>query len=202
MQEAVVQTAIEPPNWMMHTGWVAESDAELVRRVAARDQDAFEDLYGRYAPAAFGVARRILRVPELAQEIVQEAYAALWSAPEIYDPTRGPFRTFFLSLVHHRAVDLVRKEERLHKRERQVNPGPVESEDLAEIVVEEAELADRRREVREAVEGLPPEQREALELMYFRGWTGRRIAEATGTPLGTVKTRILAAVRKLRERLT
>jgi RNA polymerase sigma-70 factor (ECF subfamily) len=180
---------------------VAEPDAELVRRVSDRDPGAFEDLYRRYAPAAYGLARRVLRLPDLAQEVVHEAFAALWAAPEAYDPARGAFRGFFLSLVHHRAVDAVRREERLRERERRVNPQPEVDEDFSEGLVEEADLADRRAEVRTAMADLPPEQRQVLQLMYFEGWTQARIARETGTPLGTVKTRSLAAMRKLRERL-
>lgn len=181
---------------------MGESDLELARRLVARDGDAFEELYRRYAPAAYGVALRVLRQPALAQEVTHDAFAALWRAPEVYDAERGAFRAFFLSLVHHRAVDQVRKEERLRERERKVNRAPPPDEDLSEAIVEEADLADRRREVREALADLPSEQREALELMYFKGYTHARIADETGAPLGTVKTRILAAVRKLRKRLT
>jgi RNA polymerase sigma-70 factor (ECF subfamily) len=181
---------------------VAEPDLELVRRLAARDHEAFEILYRRYAGAGYGLAHRIIKHRELAEEVVQEAFAALWAAPHIYDPSRGLFRTFFLSLIHHRSVDLVRREERLRRRERAVNLRPAEDEDVGETIVEEADLADRRREVKEAMESLPPEQHEALELMYFRGWTQSRIARERGIPLGTVKTRILAAMRKLRQRLT
>lgn len=180
-----------------------ESDLELTRRLADRDTDAFEELYRRYAPASYGVAIRVLRDPTIAQEVVQDAFAALWRAPEVYDAARGAFRSFFLSLVHHRAVDIVRKEERLRERERRVNRGRVEDEaDVGEVVAEEADLADRRRAVRDALASLPPEQREALELMYFEGWTQARIAEETGVPLGTVKTRVLAAMRKLRGKLS
>lgn len=181
---------------------MAESDLELSRRLAARDADAFDEIYRRYAPAAYGIALRVLRQPALAQEVTHDAFVALWRAPEAYDPSRGAFRTFFLSLVHHRAVDAVRREERLRRREQQVNQAPPPVEDWSEAVVEEADLADRRREVREAMADLPDEQREALELMYFTGYTQARIAEETGVPLGTVKTRILAAMRKLRQRLT
>lgn len=181
---------------------MGESDPELMRRVVLRDPAAFEELYRRYAPAASGIALRVLRQPALAQEVTHDAFMALWRAPEAYDATRGSFRAFFLSLVHHRAVDTVRGEERLHQRERKVNREPPQDEDVGEMVVEEAELADRRREVLEAMRTLPPEQREALEMMYFRGFTQARIAQETGIPLGTVKTRVLAAMRKLRERLT
>ena len=178
---------------------VAETDRELIRRVAAREPEAFEALYRRYSPAAFGLAVRVLRQPFLAQEVVHDAFSAVWNAPEAFDPSRGPFRTFLLSLVHHRAVDAVRREERLRERERRANPPEVPVEDVEEVVVEEAEVADRRRAVRDALAALSPEQREAVELMYFKGWTQERIARETGVPLGTVKSRVFAAMRRLRQ---
>jgi RNA polymerase sigma factor (sigma-70 family) len=184
-----------------HNGSMAETDHELLHRILGREAEAFEVLYRRYAAAAYGVALRILRQAFLAQDVVHDAFLAIWNAPEAYDPTRGPFRTFLLSLVHHRAVDAVRREERLRDRERRANPDPVPVEDVMEAVVEEADLADRRRAVREAVRTLPPEQREALELMYFSGWTQARIAEERGIPIGTVKSRVWAAMRRLRQLL-
>jgi RNA polymerase sigma-70 factor (ECF subfamily) len=181
---------------------MAETDLELVRRVATREAGAFEELYRRYAAAGFGVALRVLRHRVLAQDVVHDAFVAIWNAPEAYDPSRGPFRTFVLSLVHHRAVDAVRREERLHERERRANPNDPLGEDVLEVVVEEAALADRRRQVREALDGLPADQRRLLELMYFKGWTQARIAEEEGIPIGTVKSRVFAAMRRLREALS
>jgi RNA polymerase sigma factor (sigma-70 family) len=181
---------------------MAETDLELVRRVATGEAGAFEELYRRYAAAGFGVALRVLRHRVLAQDVVHDAFVAIWNAPEAYDPSRGPFRTFVLSLVHHRAVDAVRREERLHERERRANPNDPPGEDVLEVVVEEAALADRRRQVREALDGLPADQRRLLELMYFKGWTQARIAEEEGIPIGTVKSRVFAAMRRLREALS
>lgn len=133
---------------------------------------------------------------------MHDAFLALWRAPEAYDPARGPFRSFFLALVHHRAVDTVRREDRLRKRtERASNLEPVRGEDVAEDVVEESFLSMRRLEVREALQTLPAEQRQVLEMAYFQGKTQVSIAEALGIPLGTVKTRTLAAMRKLRREL-
>ena len=174
-------------------------DGELHRLLSVGSTDAFEDLYRRYASAAYGLAFRVTGQEPLAQEVVHDAFMALWRAPEAFDPARGPFRTFFLSLVHHRAVDTVRREERLRRRtERALNPGDAENEDVAEGIVEEAWLAVRRKEVREALALLPPDQRDAIEMAYFGGYTQARIAEELGIPLGTVKTRTLAAMRKLR----
>jgi RNA polymerase sigma-70 factor (ECF subfamily) len=177
-------------------------DLELHRRLSNGDRAAFDELYRRYGAAAHGLALRVTAQEALAQEVVQDAFLALWRAPEAYDPSRGTFRSFFLSLVHHRAVDTVRREDRLRKRtERASNLEPVVGEDVAEGVVREADLDLRRKEVLEALRTLPPEQRQVLELAYFGGSTQAAIAEELGIPLGTVKTRTLAAMRKLRRAL-
>jgi RNA polymerase sigma-70 factor (ECF subfamily) len=99
-------------------------------------------------------------------------------------------------------VDAVRREERLRARERRANPDPPIVEDVLEAVAEEADLADRRRQVKDALASLPEEQRRLVELMYFRGWTQSRIAEEEGIPIGTVKSRVFAAMRRLREALS
>jgi DNA-directed RNA polymerase specialized sigma24 family protein len=146
-------------------------DLDLHRRVRHGDREAFDEIYRRYGSAAYGLALRITAQEALAQEVVQDAFLALWRAPEAFDPARGAFRSFFLSLVHHRAVD---------------------------VVVDGAYLSVRRKEVREALTILPPEQRQVIELAYFGGYTQARIAETLGIPVGTVKTRTLAAMRKMR----
>jgi RNA polymerase sigma factor (sigma-70 family) len=177
-------------------------DLELHRRLEAGERGAFDELYGRYAGPAYGLAYRLTGQQILAQDVVHDAFMALWRAPEAYDAARGPFRTFFLSLVHHRAVDTVRREERLRRRtERAANLESVVDEDVADSVVDEAFLAVRRAEVRGALEDLSPDQRQVLDLAYFGGKTQAQIAEELGIPLGTVKTRTLAALRKLRKAL-
>lgn len=178
------------------------TDLELHRGLQEGDQGAFEELYRTYAPAAYGMAYRVVGQDALAQEVVHDAFMAIWRAPEAYDPSRGTLRTFLLSLVHHRAVDTVRREERLRKRtQKAANLEPIHDEDVAEDVVEASYLVGRRKQVREALETLPVEQRQVLELAYFGGATQARIAEDLGIPLGTVKTRTLAAMRKLRRAL-
>jgi RNA polymerase sigma factor (sigma-70 family) len=177
-------------------------DLQLHRRLLAGDRGAFDDLYRRYSPPAYGLAYRITGQQILAQDVVHEAFLALWRAPEAFDPARGAFRTFFLSLVHHRAVDTVRREERLRKRqERASNLETLVDEDVAEDVVDAADIAGRRIEIHSALETLPPEQRQVLELAYFQGMTQVQIAEQIQIPIGTVKTRTLAAMRKLRRAL-
>ena len=114
-------------------------DLELHRGLAAGDQEAFDALYRRYASSAYGLAYRITGQQVLAQDVVHDAFMALWRAPEAYDPARGAFRTFFLSLVHHRAVDTVRREQRMRARqERASNLEPVTVEDPAEGVTDAA----------------------------------------------------------------
>lgn len=182
-------------------GSTPADDGELHQRLALGDRHSFEDLYRRYAAAAYGLALRVTGQPGLAQDVVHDSFLALWSAPEAFDPARGSFRTFFLSLVHHRAVDTVRREERHRRRAQRSNPERPTVEDVADDVVREAWLEGRRAQVRAALDALPPEQRRTLELAYFRGYTQTRIAEELGVPLGTVKTRTFAAMRKLQRLL-
>src|SRR3989442_15970980 len=122
-------------------------DDDLPRSLALGDREAFEALYRRSSPAAFGLAYRVTGQELLAQDVVHDSFLALWKAPEAFDPARGSFRTFFLSLVHHRAVDTVRREERLPRRSLRMNPGGTEDEDGTEDVVAEAWLQDRRARV-------------------------------------------------------
>src|SRR3990172_3007134 len=164
-------------------------DLELHRRLLAGDRRAFDDLYERYAGAAYGLAYRLTGQQMLAQDVVHDAFLALWRAPEAFDPIRGAFRTYFLSLVHHRAVDIVRKEQRLRDRnERAANLEPVAAEDLSEDVVDRAYLRARSKEVREALGSLSEDQRRALEMAYFDGMTQAQIAERLGIPVGNLKT--------------
>jgi RNA polymerase sigma factor (sigma-70 family) len=177
-------------------------DLELHRSLSAGDRGAFDALYRRYSGSAYGLAYRITGQQLLAQDVVHDAFMALWRAPEAFDPARGAFRSFFLSLVHHRAVDTVRREERIRAREqRAANLEPAAVEDPAEGVIDAADVAARRIEVRAALETLSPDQRQVLEMAYFGGRTQVQIAEEIGIPLGTVKTRTFAAMRKLRSLL-
>jgi RNA polymerase sigma-70 factor (ECF subfamily) len=174
-------------------------DEELHRRLVDGDRGAFDDLYRRYSGIAYGLAQRLTANATLAQDVVHDAFMALWRAPEAYDPTRGAFRTYLLALVHHRAVDVIRREERLRARsQKAANLEPLESEDVADAVTEESFLVVRREQVREALTQLPPDQRRVLEMAYFGGRTQVQIAEELRIPLGTVKTRTFAALRKLR----
>jgi RNA polymerase sigma factor (sigma-70 family) len=173
-------------------------DRDLVRRVRDRDEGAFRSLFRRYGPLAKGLALRVVRQPFMAEEIVQESFLALWRDPASYREDRGSFRAWLLSTVHHRAVDMVRREEAQRRRARTMAPEREAQEDLAEKVVDEASMVESRQRVRAALQDIPPEQRQVLEMMYFEGKTQVTIAEELGLPLGTVKSRTLLAMRRLR----
>jgi RNA polymerase sigma-70 factor (ECF subfamily) len=174
-------------------------DRELMLRIGTGDQDAFRGLFGRYAPAAKSLALRVVRQSHLAEEIVQEAFMALWKNPDGYDQQRGSVRSWLMGMVHHRAVDLVRREEAHRRRAEQAIPQALETEpDLAEQVVEEVGAPEERRLVRAALTELPEEQRQVIELMYFGGRSQSQIAAELALPLGTVKSRTLLGMRRLR----
>jgi RNA polymerase sigma factor (sigma-70 family) len=174
-------------------------DRELVLRIGRGDEDAFRGLFGRYAPSAMALARRVARQPFLAEEIVQEAFLAVWRNPSGYDQQRGSVRAWLMGMVHHRAVDAVRREESQRRRvEESMLSDPVVSPDLADDVADRVDLPEERKAVRAALEGLPAEQREVIELMYFGGLSQSTISERLGLPLGTVKSRTLLGMRRLR----
>ncbi len=180
------------------------SDGMLVRRVAEGDDDALEALYDRYGRPAFALARRITGEPVFAEEVVQEVFLALWRDPEKYDPTRGGFPSWLLATTHHKAVDAVRREETVRRRRASLaeEAATYTSAAATDPPVEDAAWSGLRGErVRRALGSLPEPQREALVLAYYAGYTQREIAERTNTPLGTVKTRMLAGMRRLRDLL-
>jgi RNA polymerase sigma factor (sigma-70 family) len=153
-----------------------------------------------YTGRALALARRIVVDPQLAEDVVQEAFLAYWRNPAAFDASRGAFGSWLLALVHHKAVDAVRREmsqrRRLDAAAESLDPETLL--DIGDVVADR--LGDAR--VRKALEALPPVQREALVLAYWGGYTQREIAVRTGTPLGTVKTRMLVGMRRLQEGLT
>jgi RNA polymerase sigma factor (sigma-70 family) len=175
-------------------------DGQLVELVAQKDAGALEALYERYGRAAYSLARRILTEETLAQDVVQEVFLSLWRNAGRFDAGRGTVATYLLSMTHHRAVDVVRREENL-RRWRTSDEGLEHEPDPKARVEDEVELGERRAEVRAALAELPPAQREALLLAYFGGYTQREVAALVGVPLGTVKTRMAAGMRKLRTAL-
>lgn len=174
----------------------AVEDASLVVRVAEGDATALESLYQRYGRVTYSLARRILADDQLAQDVVQEVFLTVWRDAIKFDSSRGQVSTWVLTMTHHKAVDSVRREENLRKRR---EPADVlEFHDSGVSVDEDVWSGMRRDRVRAALGQLPDVQREALGLAYFGGYTQREIAKLTNTPLGTVKTRMLAGMRRMR----
>lgn len=150
-----------------------------------------------YAARALGLARRIVVDTQLAEDVVQEAFMAYCRNPAAFDAARGSFGTWLLALVHHKAVDAVRRETS-HRRRIDAAAQALDPDrgiDVADLVADR--IADIR--VRSALAALPTAQRDALVLAYWGGFTQREIAARTGAPLGTVKTRMLAGMRRLRD---
>ncbi|MCW2569108.1 MAG: sigK [Mycobacterium sp.] len=185
-------------------GGPAVADRELVTRLAARDGGALDLLYQRYGRPAYSLALRVTADSGFAEDVVQEVFLALWRDPSRYDPGRGGFASWLLSMTHHKAVDAVRREESLRRRRQAATDDTVAMMDETGTgpgVDEEVWTVLRGERVRKALRELPGPQREALTLAYFGGFTQREVASLTDTPLGTVKTRMLAGMRKLRQSL-
>ena len=167
-------------------------------RVGSGDEHAFRELFSRYAAIANALAFRLIRQAHLAEEIVQEAFLAVWRHPDRYDRARGSVRAWVLGTVHHRAVDLVRREQAQRRRAEDSAGTRAVLEDPADEVATAVDRPRERERVRRALDELPPDQADVIRMMYFDGLTQTRIAERTGLPLGTVKSRTLLGMRRLR----
>jgi RNA polymerase sigma-70 factor, ECF subfamily len=174
------------------------SDEALVALVARGDEDALAELYDRIGRIAYGLALRVLRDDRHAEDAVQEAFLQVWRSAATFRAERAKASTWILTLVHRRAVDLVRREER-----RQADP--LTDDSAAGIAPEETDeaawLRFERERVQTALKQLPDVQREALELAYYGGFSQSELAERLGVPLGTIKSRMFAGLARLRELL-
>lgn len=170
----------------------AENDEALLARVAEADAAAFEALYARYSRPAYSVAFGMLRDAVRAQEVTQDVFLAIWRGAREFDPARGSARTWILSVAHHKSVDAVRRSRR--------NPTvPLSDTMTGDVdVIEEAQARVDAGHVRRALEALSVEQRAALVLAYYGGYTQQEIAQRLGVPLGTIKTRMRDGLLRLR----
>jgi len=181
----------------------AEQDAVLVSALASGEVGALEQLYDRYSALVFSVALRVLHDHAIAEDVTQEVFLRIWRQPGSFDPARGKFISWISSVARNRALDEQRRLSRRRRAEDQDEdpvadlPADGRGDDPAGAAV----LAEERRRVRAAMTGLPPAQRRVIELAYFGGLTQTEIAERTGDPLGTIKTRVRLGMRKLRETL-
>ncbi len=174
----------------------------LVRRVAARDEAALAALYDRYARPMFALALKITGVPEEAEEIVTDVFCQAWRTADRYDATRGRVDGWLFMMTRSRALDRVRAAQReLRRIEAQEAEVAVTPQDRVSDPEADAELAERRRAVQSALGVLTEAQRQALELAFFEGLSHSEVAERTGEPLGTIKTRIRSGLGRLREAL-
>jgi RNA polymerase sigma factor (sigma-70 family) len=187
------------PGWSMRRQHAHLSDEALVALVARGDESALGELYDRIGRIAYGLAMRVLRDEQLAEDAVQEGFLAVWRSAAAFRAERAKASTWILTLVHRRAVDLVRREER-----RRAEPlGDDASASLAatEATDEAAWLRFERERVQAALKVLPDVQREAIELAYYGGFSQSELAERLGVPLGTIKSRMFAGLARLRELL-
>jgi RNA polymerase sigma factor (sigma-70 family) len=172
---------------------VAAWERAMVARVAAGDSDALAAIYDQYSPLIHGIARRLVG-DEGAADVCQEVFIALWRQPDRFDSQKGTLRTFLATIARRRSVDALRQSGRREARE-------VRASVLVPTVApncDEAALAEvTAGRVREAMETLPVEQRKAIELAYVQGLTFRQVAEATGTPEGTAKSRLRLGLARL-----
>jgi RNA polymerase sigma factor (sigma-70 family) len=173
-------------------------DATLGALIGDRDSSAIEELYDRHGSACYGLARRVVADEQLAQDVVQEVFLAIWRGAATYDGSRGSLSTWLFALTHHKSVDAVRRSQR-HTGRRASEDALNTEPDPTPAVEEQAMASVRRGQVRAALAELPDPQRQALMLAYFGGYSQSEIAQLTGIPLGTVKTRTLAAMRRLRQ---
>ncbi len=184
--------------WSMRRHLAHLSDEALVALVARGDDTALAELYDRVGRVAYGLAYRVLRDDRLAEDAVQEAFLAVWRTAARFTAERAKASTWILTLVHRRAVDLVRREER-----RRAEPLDDETRDAAttDSAEEAAWLGFERDRIQAALKLLPDAQREAIELAYYGGFSQSELAERLGQPLGTIKSRMFAGLARLRELL-
>jgi RNA polymerase sigma-70 factor (ECF subfamily) len=174
----------------MSTGW----ESELHQRLVAGDERALAMAYDQYSAVVYGIAKRVTNDTSFAADVTQEVFVQLWERPDRFDPERGSLRTFLAVLARRRAVDLIRRREAATRREEKVgaqspvSPPNVEEAAAAMVVGEK---------VRHAVATLPADQREAVELAYYRGLSYREVAVELGIPEGTAKSRLRLALGRL-----
>ncbi|MEY2591122.1 MAG: hypothetical protein QOJ67_3106 [Acidimicrobiaceae bacterium] len=176
----------------------AIEDRELAARLMAGDQRALRDAYEHYAGLVFGLARKVLGDDALAEDVTQEVFVYLWEQPQRFDPLRGSFRSWLGLLAHRRSVDKVRAEVRRSRGESRVEPAGTVTKIEAEVDDELAGVWVASK-VRDAIDQLPPEQRDAVVLAYFGGRSYRQVAIELAIPEGTAKSRLRLALAKLDE---
>jgi RNA polymerase sigma-70 factor, ECF subfamily len=178
-------------------------DSELVDAIAAGDVRAMDVIYDRYNRPVFSFALRMLGDREHAEDLLQEVFMRAWRHATTFSERRGSYITWLLSITHNMAIDEIRRKDRRPRKADSADPVLMLTNvtDTNPGVEEQAILGDLRETMNLALAQLPVAQRTALELAYFHGFTQREIAEMQDEPLGTIKTRMRLAIRKLRDHL-
>jgi RNA polymerase sigma-70 factor, ECF subfamily len=177
------------------------ADEDLMHLVARSDPRAFEVVYERHAGVAFSLAYRMVGKRAVAEDVVQEAFLNLWRSGERYDRARGSVRTWVLGIVHHRAIDALRRST-VHDSRRTGDEDIAERLEAKERTDVEVARREEAETVRAAMGTLPAEQSQVIELAYFGGFSHSEIAEMLHTPIGTIKGRMRLGLQKLRGALT
>ncbi len=173
------------------------SDTQLLQRVAAGDREAFFVLYRRYVNLVYSMALRVLGDTALAEEVTQDVFLKIWQKGAMYDPSRGRFSSWLLSVTRFAAIDRLRHEGRRPRvAENDETQGP-RQEEVRQAQVDHTQW-QQGQELRLLLAQLPPEQREVIELAFFGGLTHRELAAHLNLPLGTVKSRLRLGLAKLR----
>lgn len=178
---------------------IAEGDAELVRRLQKRDPQALGELYDKYGRLAFALIYRIVRDVGTAEDLVQETFLRVWNRSQGFDAERGALGGWLLAVARNRAIDYLRSAG--GKMRNAVELEETEHPSLYLDLEKEVLNSDKARRLRQAMEKLNPNQRDAIELAYFEGLSQTEMAERMGQPLGTVKTWVRTALKNLREAL-
>jgi RNA polymerase sigma-70 factor, ECF subfamily len=176
------------------------ADEEVMHLVQQGNARAFELLYDRHGGAAFSLAYRMVGNRVAAEDVAQEAFLSIWRSRLRYQPERGSVRTWVLGIVHHRAIDALRRNI-VHDRRRVDAEGIEERHEAPELTEVEAARREEARSVRGALESLPDDQSRVIELAYFGGFSHSQIAEMLEMPIGTVKGRMRLGLEKLRRAL-
>jgi RNA polymerase sigma-70 factor, ECF subfamily len=176
------------------------ADEDVMQLVRRGDARAFELIYERHSAAAFSLAYRMMGTRAGAEDVTQDAFLSLWRSGARYDRARGSVRTWVLGIVHHRAIDALRRAT-VHDRRRASDEGLEERFEARDRTDVEAARREEAGTVRGALSSLPADQSQVIELAYFGGFTHTEIADMLDAPVGTVKGRMRLGLKKMRAQL-
>jgi RNA polymerase sigma-70 factor (ECF subfamily) len=169
------------------------TDSALLSQIADHSQQAMLAIYRRYGGLVYSLALQTLRRPTLAEEVTQDVFLKLWQQPERWNPALGQLSSWLLTITRNAAIDRLRREAR-----HQAGDWPAEADDAGPVLTPDVAAWADGQLLRDLLQQLSPDQRELIELAFYRGYTHSELAEGLGIPLGTVKTRLRTGMQKLR----